>query len=75
MILPKRFDIFPPNWGMLRKSRCVHIFLLKTATVHNNNSGCGKSEMDINWSRPVAPVAQLVTSKPSDTLGREYKSR
>ena len=23
----------------------------------------------------VAPVAQLVTSKPSDTLGREFESR
>ena len=21
----KRFDIFPPDWGMLRRSRCVHI--------------------------------------------------
>ena len=27
MIPPKRFDIFPPDWGMLRRSRCVHIFL------------------------------------------------
>ena len=23
----KRFDIFPPDWGMLRSSRCVQIFL------------------------------------------------
>ena len=23
----KRFDIFPPDWGMLRKSRRVQIFL------------------------------------------------
>ena len=27
MIPPKRFDIFPPNWGMLRRSRRVQIFL------------------------------------------------
>ena len=27
MIPPKRFDIFPPDWGMLRRSRCVQIFL------------------------------------------------
>ena len=28
MIPPKCFDIFPPNdWGMLRRSRCVQIFL------------------------------------------------
>ena len=27
-IMPrKRFDIFPPEWGMLRRSRCVQIFL------------------------------------------------
>ena len=29
MIPPKRFDIFPPDWGILRRSRCVQIFLLK----------------------------------------------
>ena len=28
MIPPtKRFDIFPPDWGMLRRSRCIQIFL------------------------------------------------
>ena len=27
MIPPKRFDIFTPDWGMLRRSRCVQIFL------------------------------------------------
>ena len=26
MIRPKRFDIFPPDGGMLRRSRCVQIF-------------------------------------------------
>ena len=29
LIPPKRFDIFPPDWGVLRRSRCVHIFLKK----------------------------------------------
>ena len=24
----KRFDIFPPDWGMLRRSRRVQIFLM-----------------------------------------------
>ena len=28
MIPPKRFDIFSSNWGVLRRSRCVLIFLL-----------------------------------------------
>ena len=27
VIPPKRFDIFPPDWGMLRRSRCVQILL------------------------------------------------
>ena len=27
VILPKRFDIFPPDWGMLKRSRCVQILL------------------------------------------------
>ena len=25
MIPPKRFDIFPPDWGMLRRSNCIQI--------------------------------------------------
>ena len=29
MIPPKRFDISPTDWGMLRRSRCVQIFLSK----------------------------------------------
>ena len=27
MIPPKRFDIFPPDWGMLIRSRRVQIFI------------------------------------------------
>ena len=27
MISPKRFDVFIPDWGMLRRSRGVQIFL------------------------------------------------
>ena len=30
MIPPKRFDIFPPDWGMLRRSRRVQIFISTT---------------------------------------------
>ena len=29
----------------------------------------------INCGIAAAPVVQLVTSKPSDTLGREFESR
>ena len=32
MIPPKRVDMFPPDWGMLKRSRCVQIFL-QTATI------------------------------------------
>ena len=32
MIPSKRFDIFPPDWGMLRRSRRVQIFLQSTTT-------------------------------------------
>ena len=36
LIPPKRFDIFPPpNWGMLRRSRCVLIFLKKKTPLEN----------------------------------------
>ena len=30
MISPKRFDIFPLDWEMLRRSRCVQIFIYKS---------------------------------------------
>ena len=53
MIPPKRFDIFSPlDWGMLKRSRCVQVFLEKKATNKcstffstrplHTNSGCGK---------------------------------
>ena len=31
----KRFDIFPPDWGVLRRSRCVQIFI-QTTVVYNS---------------------------------------
>ena len=33
MIPPKRFDIFPPDWRMLRRSRRVQIFRKKSESV------------------------------------------
>ena len=33
MIPPKRFDVFPPDWGMLRRSRRVQIFLETTRSL------------------------------------------
>ena len=39
MIPPIRFDIFPPDWGMLRRSRRVLIFLqTKTENVSNSTT-------------------------------------
>ena len=32
------------------------------------------NSISVQWKQ-VAPVAQLVTSQPSDTLGREFESR
>ena len=32
MIPPKRFDIFHPDWEMLRRSRCVQIFHIVIST-------------------------------------------
>ena len=32
MIPPKRSDVFPPDWEMLRRSRCVQIFLETSVT-------------------------------------------
>ena len=36
MIPPKRFDIFPPVWGMRRGFRCVQIFFLKIISIMIN---------------------------------------
>ena len=39
MIPPKRFDIPPPpDWGMLRRSRCVQIFLLNSNAVRTSDA-------------------------------------
>ena len=44
MILPKRFDVFPPDWGMLRRSRCVQILLNYIEDVTNcTTSRCKKA--------------------------------
>ena len=38
MIPPKRFDIFLPDWGMLRRSRRVLNFLLNSSSVLTGRS-------------------------------------
>ena len=59
----------------------ILLFLLAIADlIHplsNNRSSIGMigCSMEGRCSKSVAPVAQLVTSQPSDTLGREFESR
>ena len=43
---PERFDTFsPPNWGMLRRSRCVLIFSLKTKVKFGENLPIGREQV------------------------------
>ena len=48
MIPPKRFDIFPLDWGMLKRSRCVQIFLLNRGVhlVLSHGMDCGSCGCD-----------------------------
>ena len=41
MIPPKRLDIFPPDWGMLRSSRCDQIFLQNLSFVPDEKNNLG----------------------------------
>ena len=41
MTPPKRFDIFPPDWGMLRRSRCVQIFLNNRSAIFGDPISSG----------------------------------
>ena len=44
MVPPKRFDTFPPDWGMLRRSRIQYIYLLEdlcmVPTILQNKDTC-----------------------------------
>ena len=66
MIPPKRFDIFPPDLGMLRRSLGAFCFSLKIKKRQKERP----SEGPFRFMEPVAPVVlQLVTSKPSSDVG------
>ena len=58
MIPSKRFDIFPPDWGMLRRSRCVQIFLYTQRT-------CQKK---IEEGHSIERVWYSASREPFDTL-------
>ena len=55
---------------MLRRSRRVLIFLLN----QQEDFSLLVNNISVQY-KPVAPVAPLVTSKPFDTLGRDFESR
>ena len=74
MIPPKRFDIFPPDWGMLRRSRRVQIFLetsrslafeKKSERVSHDTVGQTCFKENLNASRPSSehPPVRGKTSK------------
>ena len=49
MIPPtKRFDIFPPDWEMLRRSRCMHACSNFSSNSSNNNSNISSNNTGIN---------------------------
>ena len=52
LIPPKRFDIFPPDWGMLRRSRRVLIFLLN----------CTERPLDLTDTRLVSRLFLTVST-------------
>ena len=70
MIPPNVLTCFPFDWGMLRRSRRVLIFLSNNSNIFLYQT----NNISVQY-KPVALVAQLVTLQPSDTLGREIESR
>ena len=65
MIPPKRFDIFPPDWGMLRRSRCVRTFLQKLITVlHMHTLVHGRRCRPIRLQKTSLMVGRFVCLKP-----------
>ena len=61
MIPSKRLDIFPPDWGMLRRSRRVQMFLQTTRSLvfeqktERDSQGTAVSDLfkeNLNASRP-----------------------
>ena len=60
LIPPKRFDIFsPPDWGMLRRSRCVLIFLQTGVAYSYPHGAIGVIECVYSLHLPIGP--QLYT--------------
>ena len=52
MIPPKRFDIFPPNWGMLRRSGRVQIFLKNNMVLEKDDVKNDVFQKNLNASKP-----------------------
>ena len=64
MIPPKRFDIFPPDWGMLRRSDAFIFFFKKSAIdLSNVSPACGHEDV----RRSTGHI--MVTTRYSDQQG------
>ena len=68
MIPPKRFDIFSPDWGMLRRFRCAQIFLL-TILVHKTHGPSDGGE----WR--AVPLSRSLVRQGNDILCQFRVSR
>ena len=64
MFPPKRFDTPPPVWGMLRRFRCVQIFLLNLwcSGMVINNSSVEYNRGFLPGNRLLAPLCDYVLS-------------
>ena len=62
MIPPKRFDILPPGWGMLRRSRRVLIFL-QILFIRRVNEGSLKKNQNAPRPSEHPPVREEKMSK------------
>ena len=64
MVPPKRFDISPPAWGMLRRSRCVQIFL---QIQYTSSARCIRYvEPSLEERESVKRYLQYMLMKPSE---------
>ena len=78
MIPTERFDIFPPDWGMLRRSRCVQILYGMVGTQSTNYSKnthtlrtCSRLIMVIRYSKSKDQLGNKVANPARGQLNRE----
>ena len=79
MIPPKRFDIFPTDWWMLRRStRCVQIFLLKYVVLQALRTSSGLNFLRFRLlmlsddAMPLCQVAGVFTNLFGGVAGSKF---